>query len=201
MNKLPFNKLILFVLFLSFQSISIEFNTNELLILSGEKSELASDEGYLLLSLESDVKIDNLIIKSMSFGNNFKIKNIASGENFALIKLKKGNYYWAVFFYYFKGGNVRYNYNRTQYNFTIEPGVINYPGTWSSQLKFTERRRAYQTFTTINKAAYELKKLRKAHSHIFTKYPFKFQGLIKDNYSSFVTIQRKYKYFLDMVFD
>lgn len=180
-----FKNIILSFLIISFNASSLTFNSNELFILEGKTSELANDEGYLLLSLDNNEKIDNIIIKAVKKGNTFKFKDIVSGENFALLKVKAGEYYWAVFWYYFKAGHVRYNYKKTDFTFKVEPGVINYPGTWSADLKFTGYRRAYQLFESINKSAYELAKLRKSHKEIFSNYPFKFQGSVEDSYADY----------------
>lgn len=182
-----FRFLLIFIVFslFSFNLYGLNFNDQELHVLNGKGSYLADDEGYLLLSLDNNIKIGNIIIKPVKRGNTFKFKNVVSGENFALLKVKAGEYYWAVFWYYFKAGQVRYNYKKTEFTFKVEPGIINYPGTWTANLSFSGYRRAYQTFESINKSSYELKKLRKYHKDIYSDYSFKFQGTVEDNYSNY----------------
>ena len=180
-----YKKCILAFLLFSINVYSLKFNTNEITILEGKHTTLSDDEGYLLLSLENFEKIDNFIIKPVKSGNKVRFNKVLKGENFALIKLKAGEYYWDFFMYYFTSGTFRVNYKKMDHTFKVEAGKINYPGTWSADIKFTGFRRAYQTFDSINKSAYELNKLRKRHKAIYNQYPFKFQGTVEDNYSNY----------------
>lgn len=177
------------LIFLSTQAYSYHFNTNEVINTSGgDDWNLSEDEGYLLLSLNTDLsmdykdKIDNLTIKSIGFGNNLKFYDIQKGENFALLKLKAGTYYWDLFMYYFKTGKFRFNYDKDEYAFKVEPGVINYPGTWNSSLNYVLSFKAYHELRKNNQLALELKKLRKFNKDLFLKYEVKYQGDYEDRF-------------------
>jgi dipeptidyl aminopeptidase/acylaminoacyl peptidase len=163
----------------------VQFNTNELIILKGKEESLSSDEGYLLLSLETYDHIGELVIKPTGSGKKLKFKGVFIGENFALIKLKAGEYYWDKIKYYFLLGSMPFNYKKSDFTFKVEAGVINYPGTWYANLNFTGIDSAALPFKAVNKLSYELGKLRKVHNDLYQKYPFKYQGAIKDNYPEF----------------
>ena len=177
--------LLLLVITTSTLAKEVEFNTNELFILKGKEESLSSDEGYLLLSLETYDHIGELVIKPVNSGKKIKFKGVSIGENFALIKLKAGEYYWDKIKYYFLLGTMPFNYKKSDFTFKVEAGVINYPGTWYANLKFIGNGSAALPFKAINKLSYELGKFRKRYSDIYEKYPFKYQGTIKDNYPDF----------------
>lgn len=171
---------------ISYNACALQFNTNKIIELSSKGTKLAEDEGYLLLSLDNIDKIGNLMIKPVNSGNKMKFTNVIAGENFALIKLKACEYYWDLFMYFSGSIPLRYEYKKDKYRFTVESGVINYPGTWSSATMHTNFLSVYHRFNSQNKTAYELDKLKRNYHNIYNNHPFKFQGQVKENYPDFL---------------
>lgn len=172
---------LILILLISFQTQSLEFNSNQLINLTKTGLDLSEEEGYLVLSLESNKKIADVIIKSEFFTKNIKFKDVPEGENFALLKVKAGKYSWSSVMYHL-GRPTKFNYKKDEKTFIVEPGIINYPGTWEAEMEITTRRSVILYLSTKNKSSYELKKLRKKYPKIYKKYEFKFQGDVKDKY-------------------
>ncbi|MFK8010795.1 MAG: prolyl oligopeptidase family serine peptidase [Marinicellaceae bacterium] len=170
------------LLLFTFQVQCLEFNSNQVINLTKTGLELSEGEGYLLLSLENNKKIADIVIKSEMFTNKIKFNDIPKGQNFALLKVKAGNYSWSSVVYHL-GRTVTFNYKKDEKEFIVEPGVINYPGSWEAEMEITTRQSVILYLSTKNKSAYELKKLRNKHSEIYKNHEFRFQGEVKDHYS------------------
>ena len=147
---------------------------------------LNSDEGYLLLSIDAFDFIGKFEIKSVGFAKNIEFKDTPSGKHFALIKLKAGEYYWDQFKYYFPNGSMKFNYKKDEYKFKVEPGMINYPGTWYTYLNFASMTQASHSFISVNSLSQELTQLKQKYAYLYSKYPVKYQGEYNDYYPSYL---------------
>lgn len=174
------------LLFFSTNAYCYQFNSNQIInIEDNDDLLLDEDEGYLLLALETDEEIDSMIIKSDKFGGNLNFREVQPGHNIALIKLKAAHYHWDASMYYGKKARVRFTYAKDEYDFRVEPGVINYPGTWNSTLHFTHSNKVYQIITKNNLLSTELDQLENINPQIFENYDLKYQGKYQDNFFSF----------------
>ena len=181
------------VLFYSTGLYALQFNTNELIVLKGNGEKLLNNEGYLYLSIDSQTGFKYFTIWHVNGGKQIRFDNVSSGKHHALIKLKAGDYYWVRF----KIGNYFYNFNRTQFPFSIEPGVINYPGTWGFNFK-SNNNTGILSINNTNKYSSELEKFKKNHQALLENYQFKFQGDVPDHYSQYYSdiLKNNNDYFL-----
>ena len=168
------------VLFYSTGLYALQFNTNETIILKGKNEKLSDNEGYLYLSIDSQTGFKYFTIWHVNGGKPLRFDDVSSGKNHALIKLKAGDYYWVRF----KVGNYFYDFKRTQFPFKIEPGVINYPGTWNFAFK-SNNNIGTLFINSTNNFSTEYKSLKKHHHALTNDYQFKFQGDVPDHFSQY----------------
>jgi len=185
---MPVRYHLLFVLILFLVSTqtawTASFNTHEVFNLSGKKGELAADEGYLYLSLETTTNMSRITFDGIGFGNKFRMNDIEEGQNYALLKVKAGDYYWEHLNIYVGIGNVRRSFKPDDYAFTVKPGVINYPGSWKFKTKWEKNQRVSYELDNFNHLSFEMMHFKK----LFPKYselvPFSYQGKVDDPYAS-----------------
>ena len=159
---------------------ALQFDTNEMIVLKGKNEKLAKNEGYLYLSIDSQTSFRYFTIWLVNGGKQIRFDNVSSGKHHALIKLKAGDYYWVRF----KIGNYFYDFNRTQFPFSVEPGVINYPGTWDFGFK-SNNNTGTLFINNTNKYSSELEEFKKSHQKLLENYQFKFQGDVPDHFSEY----------------
>ncbi len=76
------------------QSVNaIAFDTNEVIILKGKGKELAEDEGYLYLTIDTQTEFEYFTIWHVDGGKQLRFDSVSKGKHQALIKLKAGDYY------------------------------------------------------------------------------------------------------------
>ena len=178
--------LIILTFLISFETQCYQFNTKQIInTTSKNELQLEDDEGYLLLALDTAEEIDSLILKSDKFGGNLNFREVQPGQNFALIKLKAATYNWDAFIYYGKKARVRFTYAKDKHHFLVEPGVINYPGSWKSQLKYTHSMKVYHFISKNNVLAGELDNFKNLNQQLFTKYNIKYQGKFEDRFFTY----------------
>ncbi len=163
------------------------FNTGELIIESGSKSSLAADEAYLFLSFNSDTNISRLTIDGEGLGNKIRFDDVKRGDNRALIKLKAGRYHWEHINIYFGAGSIRKKLDKDDYSFTVKPGVVNYPGSWSFRGEWVGNLRAKMSLVGYNNLTFEMEHFKAEYQSLVDVVPFEYQGAIKDPYPAFLT--------------
>ncbi|WP_223787969.1 alpha/beta hydrolase family protein [Marinicella meishanensis] len=163
----------------------LKFNENELQILKGSDPELAADEGYLYLSVESNHHFTTLIIDPVDSGKKLRFTDLTAGENHALIKLKAGKYYWKSIRGYLLFGLSWFKFEADEHTFEVKPGVVNYPGTWRTEFKYTGLFRGYFSLKSFNKAAIEWPHFQENYRQFTGDTPMVFSGYSADEYHRF----------------
>lgn len=189
MNSLPLAKTCLWLVVIwhltTSSALALKFNKDKLINLSGSKTELAADEGYLFLVLESYDYFSTLVIDRVGKGKRLKFSNVGMGGHYALIKLKAGDYYWKTLRSY-TSSLLSFKFDEDDFRFTVKPGVVNYPGTWILDLKYQGNRRVHLSFLTENKASYDWIYYKKNYQKFVGKTPFEFTGESQDRYFEYI---------------
>jgi dipeptidyl aminopeptidase/acylaminoacyl peptidase len=176
-----------FILISSFSLHAEKFNTGEVIIESGFGLELSDDEGYLYLSLDTDTDISRLTINGSGIGRKIRFNDIKKGENYALIKLAAGDYEWEhINIHLGAAYHIRANIKKYNHKFVIEPGVVNYPGSWRFHAEWTENFRASLELENHNILSYELEHFKRNFKDLIGPLEFKYQNEIKDPYPQFL---------------
>ena len=163
------------------------FNSGKILNIHGKKNQLAEDEGYLYLSLNTLVDITKFSLNPVGFGKNIKFDDIKIGQNHALLKVKAGEYFWQNLQIYTGRGMLRNQFNKDDYHFTVKPGVVNYPGTWSFSAEWVGNYKAKIDFDNYNYASQEIAFFQNQFKDLSTTIEFVYQGQIEDPYSTYLT--------------
>ena len=158
------------------------FNTGELIIKSGSKHELADDEGYLFLAFETDTKISRLTIGRKGVGNKIRFNGVERGENHALLKVKAGQYHWKHINIFFGRGVIRKTFKNDDFTFTVKPGVVNYPGSWSFTGRWVGNMQARMHLAGYNHLSYEFELFKAQYQKLVGQVSFEYQGTVKDPY-------------------
>ena len=88
---------------------------------------LAADEGWLLLIADNAAQANSLLLDGPGLLGDDLVRGLGVGRNVRLLRAKAGRYRWSGV----SAGNVRWNLKRgADRDFTIEAGVINYPGNF-----------------------------------------------------------------------
>ena len=187
----------LFIFFFSFQTHALEFNEDELILRSGKNQDLAADEGYLYLSLESHDIFADVILDRVGSGKALKFEDVQQGSNHALIKLKAGTYYWKVFKYFSLKERVQFKFKEDEYHFEVKPGIINYPGTWIVDIERVDRRRASISLKNENKFSYESFYYQRSLKKHLPDHDLVYQGVTEDMYAKHLLELKQKKSFTD----
>lgn len=129
-----------------------------------EFAKLGRDEGLLLLAVENGIGADSVRVDGDGLFNTDVAGRLDSGRNVRLMRFPAGKYRWSKVTL---GSGAYFNMERTAaYEFTVEAGVINYPGELVMQPV------AWQTatFGRYNKASLAMTLLDKAHPGVRTRY-------------------------------
>lgn len=161
------------------------FNTNEVIHHSGG-DELATDEGYLFLSLNTNTDISRLTIDGEGFGNKIRFNDISQGSNYALLKVKAGEYHWEHINIYVGLGAVRYHMKKDDFPFVVKPGVVNYPGVWFFNASWAGNLRTRMSLHNFNDLSFAKEYFNKYYQDLVNDVPFKYQGQILDPYAEFL---------------
>ncbi|MFC3195175.1 alpha/beta hydrolase family protein [Marinicella sediminis] len=177
---------LLMLLLLSQQALSLKFNQNELLILKGSDPELADDEGYLFLSVESNQHFTTVILDHVDSGKRMRFSDMQQGENHALVKLKAGKYYWKSLRGYIMWGLSWIRFDKDEHVFEVKPGVINYPGTWLAEVKFSSSLSGSFSLKSTNKATLEWPYFKQHYQQYTGQTPLVFSGHANDPYFQYL---------------
>ncbi len=146
-------------------------------IKSNETGQLAKNNGYLLLSVDSVVNLEQLNItgtKNVHLG----AEDLAKGKHYILVDLPAGDYqissaklnhWWLI------------QLSEGFWNFTVRPGQISYVG--ELQLK------GYSP-ELENRASMALQYLEKNHAELLKKFSVRYSGPGEDHYFEFVEAMR-----------
>ena len=187
----------IFLIILSFESLAYNFNKNKLIEHSSKSPILNTDEGFLYLSVSSKDFFSSFIIENVDTGKNLKFTKIEVGDNHALIKLKAGNYYWKRIRHYASLGLVTFKYEPDAFHFTVKPGVVNYPGTWITDLQFINNWKVFLSIKSYNRASFEWAYFKKHFIAITHNTKFQYQGIVKDEYPTYIEKLKQANKFTD----
>ncbi|MFC3193058.1 alpha/beta hydrolase family protein [Marinicella sediminis] len=182
-----------------------QFNTGKIIIESGTDEALAADEGYLLISLDVVKEFNRMSFKANgSPGQKIGFKNIKAGRNMALVKLKAGQYHLNVL----KDKNIhRYVYeylDEGDFSFAVQPGVVNYPGTWLIDITPINRYRHRFVVTIQNQLSYIHPFFQTHYAALVKLLPLVYSGQVNDRYISHLSGMRAERFEKDqpeMYFD
>jgi acetyl esterase/lipase len=178
---------LLFCLLLGGSVNALEFNHQELIILKGRSAELAPDEGYLFLPVQTNTELDYLILDHVDSGKRLKFNDVSIGENHALIKLKAGQYYWKrirkMVGYY----SYSFKFEKHKYQFTVQPGVVNYAGNWMFNMDWKDDGRFSARLTVSNKMAYEWLNYRRHFAPLVKGQELVYSGQVRDDYRTYLS--------------
>lgn len=177
---------LLLTLLLSLQAQALKFNQNELLILKGSDPELAADEGYLYLSVESNQHFTTVILDHVDSGKRMRFTDMQQGENHALIKLKAGKYYWKSLRGYILWGLSWIKFENDEHVFEVKPGVVNYPGTWLAEVKLSSSLSGSFSLQSTNKATMEWPHFRQHYQRFTGQTPLVYSGHADDPYFEYL---------------
>ena len=91
---------------------------------------LKRDEGLVIISYFANVKTDRVLINRRdAVTNNIAFSPFIKGQYFRILKAKAGTYVWDTAWDDTVLGRTRYPLKRSDFTFTVKPGVINYSGT------------------------------------------------------------------------
>lgn len=171
----PFNK-----------SLAEKFNTNKIIIKSGNTTELADDEGYLFLRVHTDIDVSKIRIKALNRGKNLSFTDLRVGENHALLKVKAGDYYWD-FFNVSKGFlYLRKRFEKNDFKFTVKPGVVNYPGAWPIKKVPYSLYMPYIYLSNENHLSNDIARFKKQFPQL-NHIPFEYRGENEDHYANYLS--------------
>jgi len=119
----------------------------------------------------------------VGFGKSIKFDDIKIGHNHALLKVKAGDYFWQHLQIYLGGRfTFRSKFEKDDYLFTVKPGIINYPGTWSFSAEWVGNNRVKLDFDNYNYSSYEIPFFQSQFKNLSTTTDFIYQGQIEDPY-------------------
>ncbi len=173
---------------------ALKFNEDKLQIMNGSDPELAADEGYLFLVLETSDFFSTLVLDRVGKGKRLKFARVGPGGHYALIKLKAGKYYWKTLKSYF-ASMISFNFDEDDFVFDVKPGVVNYPGAWLLDLKFKSNNQVRLSFMTENKTSFDWIYFKRNYQKFVESTPFVFTGRADDQYVKFIEATKdKYNY-------
>jgi hypothetical protein len=148
--------------------------------------ELSGREGLLIVDIDSEVPIR--LLRTNSIG----LADIEQGRHVWMVRIKAGHYRWRALELEVGGGGRPWRYeiaDDESFRFSVEPGVINYPG----QLIIRRRRGLARVwppallFRTTNHSGMALRTLGRTHANILQEYSLVHSGpggdLFLDYYS------------------
>ena len=182
MFKIIFSILLLLTLTSSHAEI---FNTKELIVLSGKNKNLSKDEGYLFLNLKTNNTLSSITIRPVKKGNKIYFTSISKGDNIALIKLKSGEYYWNKLNLNYKGVKFEKNFDKSKHVFSVEAGIINYPGSWKTDITLYQRKLASIGFMSENRFSTDLESLNQQFPQYIKDYQISYQGVYEDPFPEY----------------
>ncbi len=151
----------------------------------GELPKLASNEGLLLVAVDTNIALDSVRVKQD--GRWFAadgIKHIAPGYNAKLYVVPAGNYQWAQLI---TSWNTRFDFDdKVEYRFTVEPGKITYAG----DLVFRPLGVYSASIQVSNRGLRALDWLEEKHPVLGKQYPFVYSGHYPDPFPDFYRIER-----------
>lgn len=133
-------------------------------IAKDDYDKLDPDEGLLLVAVENGIGAESVRVSGEGLFNTDVAGRLDSGRNVRLMRFPAGKYRWAKVSL---GTGAHFNLDRTAaYEFTVEAGVINYPG----ELVMQPVSWRSATFGRYNKASLAMMLLDKAHPGVRTRY-------------------------------
>jgi hypothetical protein len=143
--------------------------------------ELSGREGLLIVDIDSAFPIRLLRTNSIGFAD------IEEGRHVWMVRLKAGRYRWrAVELEAGRSGGVwRYKIeDHEDFRFSVEPGVINYPGQFVVRRHrgLVRRWPPYLLFRTANHSGMALRALGRTHASVLEEYSLVHSGVGGDRF-------------------
>ncbi|MDH5828976.1 prolyl oligopeptidase family serine peptidase [Luteimonas sp. M1R5S18] len=141
----------------------------------GAAVDLPPGSGLLLLAVDSDEALQSVAIRrSDSMLGRESLRSVPKGLTSRLYLLPAGKYRWSSI----RDGGVRYRIasDDEDYAFTVEPGVVNYPGHMVFRLKGERVALAH----VANRGLLALDWLQQVHPQVAQDFAFEYRGYYPD---------------------
>jgi dipeptidyl aminopeptidase/acylaminoacyl peptidase len=142
-------------------------------------AELKPDEGYVLVSVETNAPLATIEL-AMGKGSTraHLFENFEGGRAARLLKLPEGEYHWSGM----TAGEYEWDFEkRTDLSFTVQRGVINYPGS----LLVHETRGLRMTMRQEDESTLAIAAMAENFPKQFERFEFRFGGRDPDPYPEF----------------
>lgn len=147
---------------------------------AGADVEVPEGSGLLLLAVDSERALHSVTIRRVDalFGSE-SLRSLDEGVTTRLYLLPAGRYRWGTV----RGGGLRYELSKEDdaYAFTVEPGVINYPG----HLVYREPSERRVLVHVANRGLLAMDWLRQAHPRLAQQHALEYRGHYPDPFPAF----------------
>jgi acetyl esterase/lipase len=159
----------------------------------GGGEPLSSDEGYLVIHVDTDVAIERIAAGGQDF-----VRNLQPGRHLWLVRAKAGRARWTSVKLTpqpSNSGPIRPKafsvLNEKEFEFEVEAGAVNYPGDLVIRLADPDAGiMAGISVRNRNHSAMAVRKLAKTHSGLLAAHPIRYAGSSGDEFLQFYTKER-----------
>lgn len=142
---------------------------------------LAADEGWAVIAIDNGIGASSVVVDGPRLRDDLA-RGLKPGMNLRVLRLRAGTYRWTRANLQGSWSSDRwYNIKRdARFEFTIEPGVINYPGDLRMRGGF-----GYATFHRTNRALQTMMQLDKEHPGLRERFKWRSEVGAPDPFPAF----------------
>ena len=159
----------------------------------GPFEPLASDEGFLVVQIDSDLGVERL-----QAGSGVIARDLQPGRHLWLVRMKVGTYRWSGVRLLAQSqvdNMIRPEsvgvLNEKEFEFDVEAGAVNYPG--ELVIRMNEPESGIVSGVLVrnrNHSAMAIRKLSKSHAPLLAAHPIRYAGSSGDEFLQFYTRER-----------
>lgn len=159
----------------------------------GSTPELAANEGFVILAVDTDVQIEDLRLGKFSVATDLE-----PNPHIWLVKMKAGRYRWTTVRLVAQRNDDKSVHpesinvlNKREFDFEVEPGCINYPGELIVRLNLPQYGIDMGvSVRNRNHSAMAVRRLAKTDRALLAKYPLRYAGMSGDGFLEFYSTNR-----------
>ena len=159
----------------------------------GPFEPLKSDEGFLVVQIDSDLGIERL-----DAGTRVVVRDLQPGQHLWMIRMQAGSYHWTGVRLIAQSHGTKVIrpdtvgvLEKKEFEFGVEAGAVNYPGEIVIRMDAPEYGlESGVTFRNRNHSAMAIRKLSKSHAALLAAHPIRYSGSGADGFLQFYTRAR-----------